>query len=352
MSEPTHVGCYGNFMQRRPGSAGVPPACSSFRAPDSPPGRRRSQEVHGEGERKSNRAGPERPVLRCRGWIVVSPLHLFHQSDVRADSRRLPREFYVSGNADLGALASRRRVPVFGSRLAAGTAALPGGSWEASVNVIEPCRRPALRCRGWIVVSPAPSFPPKRCQSRLTSAATGILCERQRRPGSAGVPPACSSFRLPTRRRDGGAPRDSWEGERKSNRAVPEAGAPMPRMDRGLVRLHLFHQSDVRADSRRLPREFYVSGNTDLGALASRRRVPIFGSRLAGGTPALPGQSRLTPAATMILRESSVGRLANWTGRRAVCSSGKEWETSNRARSSWREKTSGRLSALEGESEE
>jgi hypothetical protein len=30
----------------------------------------------------------------------------------------------------LGSLASRRRVPVFGSRLAGGTPALPRGSWE------------------------------------------------------------------------------------------------------------------------------------------------------------------------------------------------------------------------------
>jgi hypothetical protein len=38
----------------------------------------------------------------------------------------------------LGALASRRRVPVFGSRLAGETPALPGGSWKGYVTLCAP----------------------------------------------------------------------------------------------------------------------------------------------------------------------------------------------------------------------
>jgi len=159
---------------------------------------------------------------------------------------------------------------------------------RASVNLIEPCRRPALRCRGWIVLARS-IFSTKAMSEPTHAGCHGNFM--QRRPGSVGVSPACSSFRLPTRRRDGGGSQEvHGEGERKSNRAVPEAGAPMPRMD-CVSPLHIFHKSDVRADSRRLPREFYVSGNADLGALASRRRVPVFGSRLAAGTAALPGGS-------------------------------------------------------------
>jgi hypothetical protein len=47
--------------------------------------------------------------------------------------------------------------------------------------------------------------------------------------------------------------------------------------------------ADRRYDCQRATRPFEWA--QFLGALASRRRVPAFGSRLAGGTPALPGDS-------------------------------------------------------------
>jgi hypothetical protein len=45
------------------------------------------------------------------------------------------------------------------------------------------------------------------------------------------------------------------------------------------------------------------SGAHFLGALASRRRVPVFGFRLAGGTPALPGGCvcQAAPVATFVM---------------------------------------------------
>jgi len=70
-----------------------------------------------------------RPALRCRGWIVLARSIFSTKAMSEPTHVGCHGNFIVSGNADLGALASRRRVPVFGSRLAAGTAALPGGSW-------------------------------------------------------------------------------------------------------------------------------------------------------------------------------------------------------------------------------